>query len=92
MQLKNFSLTETNFSENSNVNFGIKDHLNLGLRYEQAIGIFGFQFCVTLYKSGMRIRFRKKLRRKIKKKNRITKEQSMKWFKKFFRKCVKAYL
>mmetsp|Transcript_21215 Transcript_21215/g.39778 ORF Transcript_21215/g.39778 Transcript_21215/m.39778 type:complete len:80 (-) Transcript_21215:583-822(-) len=79
MQLKNFSLTETNFSENSNVNFGIKDHLNLGLRYEQAIGIFGFQFCVTLYKSGMRIRFRKKLRRKIKKKNRITKEQSMKW-------------
>jgi len=91
MQLKNFSLTESNFSENSNVNFGIKDHLNLGFRYEQMIGIFGFQFCVTLYKKGLRIRFRKKMQRKIKKKYRITKEQSMKWFKKFFSKCIKNY-
>mmetsp|Transcript_15176 Transcript_15176/g.28707 ORF Transcript_15176/g.28707 Transcript_15176/m.28707 type:complete len:111 (+) Transcript_15176:241-573(+) len=80
MQLKNFSLIESNFSENSNVNFGIKDHLNLGLRYEQTIGIFGFQFCVTLHKKGMRIRFRKKMQRKINKKYRITKEQSMKWY------------
>nr|BAS01625.1 ribosomal protein L11 [Lotharella vacuolata] len=99
MQLKNFSLTETNFSDNANVSktfnftdFGIKDHLNLGFKYDQTIGIFGFQFCTTLYRKGMRVRFRKKLQRKIKKKHRITKEQSIKWFKKFFYKCVKVYL
>lgn len=28
----------------------------------------------------MRVRFRKKMQRKVKKKHRITKEQSIKWF------------
>ena len=34
-------LTESNFSETGNFGFGIEEHIDLGIKYDPGIGIFG---------------------------------------------------
>lgn len=78
-------LKPSNFDEMGNVSFGIHEYIDVpGLEYDSSIGIIGFQICVTLKRPGYRVKNRKKLQRKVGKSHKITKEESIEFFKKEF--------
>ena len=53
-------LTETNFDDNGNVSFGIKEYVEIpGIKYKPEIGILGLQATVTLERPGFRIKKRR---------------------------------
>jgi len=47
LAVKEFELQERNFSTSGNFGFGIDEHIDLGLKYDPAIGIYGMDFYVV---------------------------------------------
>jgi len=51
LKVKEYELRKRNFSETGNFGFGISEHIDLGIKYDPAIGIYGMDFyccmCVT---------------------------------------------
>ena len=41
-----------NFSQNGNFGFGIQEHIDLGIKYDPSIGIYGLDFYVVLGRPG----------------------------------------
>mmetsp|Transcript_6959 Transcript_6959/g.13638 ORF Transcript_6959/g.13638 Transcript_6959/m.13638 type:complete len:177 (-) Transcript_6959:196-726(-) len=81
LKVKEYELKSRNFSETGNFGFGIMEHIDLGLKYDPAIGIFGMDFFVVLERPGFRVSRRKRFRSRIGLKHKITKDDSMEWFK-----------
>lgn len=46
-----------NFSETGNFGFGIEEHIDLGIKYDPAIGIFGMDFYVVMGRKGFRVAY-----------------------------------
>jgi large subunit ribosomal protein L11e len=42
-------LRKRNFSETGNFGFGISEHIDLGIKYDPAIGIYGMDFYCCMY-------------------------------------------
>jgi len=80
LKVKEYELDERNFSETGNFGFGIKEHIDLGIKYDPAIGIYGMDIYVVLSRPGFRVARRKKRPAKVGKTHKISKEDSMKWF------------
>ncbi len=71
-------LSVGNFDEHGNFCFGIQEHINIpGVEYDPEIGIFGMDVCVTLERPGFRIARRKRQRRKIPNRHKLTKEEGI---------------
>lgn len=51
-QVREYELRRDNFSQNGNFGFGIQEHIDLGIKYDPAIGIFGLDFFVVLQRPG----------------------------------------
>ena len=49
-----------NFSLNGNFGFGIQEHIDLGIKYDPSIGIYGMDFYVVLGRPGMNVRHKKR--------------------------------
>jgi ribosomal protein L5 len=45
-------LKKGNFSSTGNFGFGIQEHIDLGIRYDPGIGIYGMNFFVVLGRAG----------------------------------------
>jgi large subunit ribosomal protein L11e len=73
-------LREKNFSDCGNFGFGISEHIDLGLKYDPSIGIFGMDFYVVLGRAGYRVTRRKRCNSRIGKSHKITKAESMNWY------------
>ena len=74
-------LKSSNFDNTGNFAFGLKEHIGLeGMRYDPKLGVYGMNVCVTLYRPGYRVTFRKK-RNEIGKKHRITKQDAIQFAK-----------
>ena len=73
-------LYESQFDAFGNLSFGIEEHTDLGVPYDPAVGIFGMDVSVSLKRPGFRIKERRIQRRKIPKKQRITKEEGINFF------------
>jgi large subunit ribosomal protein L5 len=74
-------IPKDSFDENGNVSFGISEHLDIpGTKYDPSLGIIGMDVCVSLCKPGKRISLRKRARSKVGKRQRVTKEEAMKFF------------
>lgn len=84
LRVKEFELPEKCFSETGIFGFGIQEHIDLGIKYDTNIGIFGADFCIVLSKPGRRVCQRKKRKAKVGKKQRVTKEEAMEWFRSTF--------
>ncbi len=85
LKAKENKLNLSNFDNNGNVSFGIHEYIDVpGLSYDSEIGIMGFEASVTLSRPGFRVKYRKKQKSKPGKKHRITKEDSIGFFKKEF--------
>src|SRR5262245_33440088 len=47
LKVKEYELRERNFSEGGNFGFGIQEHIDLGIKYDPTIGIYGMDFYVV---------------------------------------------
>ncbi|RLG12344.1 50S ribosomal protein L5 [Candidatus Pacearchaeota archaeon] len=77
--LKKKQISENNFS------FGIKEYLEIpGVEYQRDIGILGLDVTVVFKRSGRRVKLRKIKRGKIPKRQKITKEEIIKFMEENF--------
>lgn len=91
LKAKSNSLMESQFDDNGNVAFGIPEYIDIpGVQYTPDVGIMGFQVCLTLIRSGFRVKTRKIQKRKIKKSHRISKNEAMEFMKKEFNMAAKS--
>jgi len=80
LQVKEFELKDNNFSTSGNFGFGIQEHIDLGLKYDPSVGIYGMDFYIVLARPGARVTKRKRSRARMGLKQRVTKEDAKKWF------------
>ncbi|ORE00303.1 RL112 [Hepatospora eriocheir] len=80
LKVKELTLPESCFSDQGNFGFGIEEHIDLGIKYDPSIGIFGMNFYVVLDRPGSRVAKRRRCKSRIGKKQRVTKEDGMKFF------------
>jgi len=80
LQVMEMELKDRNFSSTGNFGFGVQEHIDLGLKYDPSVGIYGMDFYVVLSRPGFRVSKRKRCQAKIGVQHRITKEDCKKWF------------
>merc|ERR1711948_153800 len=79
-KVKEYELRKENFSHNGNFGFGIQEHIDLGIKYDPSIGIYGMDFYIVLGRPGFNISQRRRRKSHVGIKHKIPKEESMKWF------------
>ena len=78
--MRECELRKNNFSDTGNFGFGIQEHIDLGIKYDPSIGIYGLDFYVVLGRPGFSIADKKRRTGCIGAKHRISKEEAMCWF------------
>lgn len=84
LKVKEYELRKRNFSETGNFGFGVDEHIDLGLKYDPSIGIYGMDFYVVMGRPGFRVSRKKAKNGRVGKSHRITKDDSVNWFKQRF--------
>ena len=84
LKVKEYELRAENFSATGNFGFGIDEHIDLGLKYDPSVGIYGMDFYVVLGRPGFRVGRRKHATGRVGPHHRVTKEDSIKWFEQKF--------
>jgi|TARA_Y100000310_G_scaffold320123_1_gene376208 large subunit ribosomal protein L5 len=85
LESKDNVLEEGNFDNEGNISFGINEYIDIpGVKYDPDIGIMGLQVCITLKRSGFRIKRRAIKKHMIPKKHRINKEEAIDYMKSIF--------
>ena len=78
LDAKSSVLKRSNFDRNGNISFGISEYIDIpGVEYEPEIGVIGLQVCVTLVRSGFRIKKRRLRKAKIPKKHQIQQDEAV---------------
>ncbi|XP_049541566.1 60S ribosomal protein L11 [Anopheles darlingi] len=80
LKVREYELRRDNFSQTGNFGFGIQEHIDLGIKYDPSIGIYGLDFYVVLGRPGYNVAQRRRKTGKIGFIHRLTKEDAMKWF------------
>jgi len=80
LRVKDFELPGTCFSNNGCFGFGISEHIDLGIKYDPACGIFGLNYFVVLEKAGNRVAKRRRCKSRLGNKQRINQTEAQKWF------------
>lgn len=81
LKVKEYELKKTNFSATGNFGFGIQEHIDLGLKYDPSIGIYGMDFFVVLSRPGFRVSRRKHASHSIGSSHKVTKDDAISWYK-----------
>lgn len=81
LKVKEYELKSKNFSDTGNFGFGINEHIDLGIKYDPNIGIYGMDFYVVCGRAGNRVSRRKRAQAKIGPHHKLKKEDTIKWFK-----------
>jgi large subunit ribosomal protein L5 len=75
-------LRESNFDRKGNFSFGIKEYIDFpGAKYDPAIGMLGFDVCVTLARKGERVKKRKLKTSRVGRAHIITREEGIQFAK-----------
>ncbi len=73
-------LSEGNFDNRGNFSFGVKEYIDFpGAKYDPAIGMMGFDVCVTLGRRGSRVSRRKVAFAPVGKNHVITREEGVQY-------------
>nr|ABX44813.1 putative 60S ribosomal protein RPL11 [Flustra foliacea] len=80
LKVKEYELRKNNFSETGNFGFGLQEHIDLGIKYDPAIGIYGLDFFVVMGRPGYRVAKRRRAKGKVGYQHKCNKEESIKWF------------
>jgi large subunit ribosomal protein L5 len=76
---------EYSFDNQGNLQFGVTDYTNFeGERYDPDIGVFGMDVCITLEKSGYRVKRRRQLAARIPRQHRVTRDEAKAFLSKKF--------
>ena len=65
LKVKEYQLRTRNFSSTGNFGFGIQEHIDLGIKYDPSIGIYGMDFFVVMGRPGNRVARRKRCRGRV---------------------------
>ena len=84
LKVKEYELKRKNFSDNGSFGFGIQEHIDLGIKYDPSMGIHGMDFFVVLNRPGARVSRRKHAQKAVGPHHRLTKDDSIQWFKETF--------
>merc|ERR1712166_1443659 len=84
LKVKEYELRKRNFSETGNFGFGIEEHIDLGIKYDPGIGIFGMDFYVVMGRPGLRVARRKAKTGRVGFPHKVKPEQTVAWFKQRF--------
>jgi len=84
LKVKEYELRKRNFSATGNFGFGIQEHIDLGIKYDPSIGIYGMDFYVVMGRPGFRVARRKRARGKVGFQHKVTTGETIKWFKQRF--------
>jgi len=85
LDAREFRLVESQFDDNGNISFGIHEYIDIpGVKYDPKIGIMGLQACITLERPGFRIKRRKVFAKRLPKKQRVGRQESMDFMRKNF--------
>lgn len=80
LKVKEYELIKGNFSQMGNFGFGIQEHIDLGIKYDPSIGIYGMDFYVVLGRAGFDIGKRKHKKASMGASHKISKDEAIKWF------------
>merc|ERR1712188_94352 len=80
LKVREYELRRDNFSGLGNFGFGIQEHIDLGIKYDPSIGIFGLDFFVVLGRPGNRVSKRRRCRSRVGFSHKLTKEDAQTWF------------
>lgn len=80
LQVREYELRKDAFSSTGNFGFGIQEHIDLGIKYDPSIGIYGMDFYIVLGRPGYSVGYRKRKKGRVGAQHRVTKEEAMKWF------------
>eukprot|EP01099_Mayorella_cantabrigiensis_P001751 TRINITY_DN1770_c0_g1_i1.p1 TRINITY_DN1770_c0_g1~~TRINITY_DN1770_c0_g1_i1.p1 ORF type:complete len:215 (+),score=67.27 TRINITY_DN1770_c0_g1_i1:98-646(+) len=80
LAVKEFELKAANFSKTGNFGFGIQEHIDLGIKYDPHIGIYGMDFYVVLGRAGYSVATRRRCKSRIGPSHLVTKKEAMQWF------------
>ncbi|KAG9257021.1 60S ribosomal protein L11 [Emericellopsis atlantica] len=84
LKVKEYELRKRNFSETGNFGFGISEHIDLGIKYDPSIGIYGMDFYCCMTRPGERVTRRRRMKSTIGASHRIKRDETVKWFKQRF--------
>uniref|UniRef100_A0A7S3G5V0 60S ribosomal protein L11 n=1 Tax=Palpitomonas bilix TaxID=652834 RepID=A0A7S3G5V0_9EUKA len=84
LKVKEYELKKGNFSDNGHFGFGINEHIDLGIKYDPSVGIYGMDFYIVLERPGFRVSRRRRCQNRVGHNHRLTKEDAMKWFQQKF--------
>ncbi|CAG7726709.1 unnamed protein product [Allacma fusca] len=80
LKVREYELRRENFSDTGNFGFGIQEHIDLGIKYDPSIGIYGLDFYVVLGRPGFNVAHRRRRVGKVGFIHKLTKDDAMKWF------------
>lgn len=80
LRVKEYELQASNFSNTGCFGFGIQEHIDLGLKYDPATGIYGMDFFVVLKRRGARVARRKRCKSTVGALQRVTKMDAIQFF------------
>merc|ERR1711881_330165 len=80
LKVKEYELRKKNFSNTGNFGFGIEEHIDLGIKYDTATGIFGMDFYVVLTRAGRRVSRKKHARGRVGNAQKISADDARAWF------------
>ncbi|KAI8807661.1 ribosomal protein L11 [Cladochytrium replicatum] len=84
LKVKEYELKKVNFSATGNFGFGIQEHIDLGIKYDPSIGIYGMDFYVVMGRPGNRVARKKHKRGRVGFQHKVRKEETIAWYKKKF--------
>ena len=84
LKVKEYELRAYNFAEDGSFGFGINEHIDLGIKYDPATGIYGMDFFVVLGRAGNRVAKRKHARGTVGNSHRLGKVDAVAWFQKTY--------
>ncbi|GAB7340631.1 hypothetical protein MBLNU457_7034t1 [Dothideomycetes sp. NU457] len=89
LKVKEYELRKRNFSETGNFGFGINEHIDLGIKYDPSIGIYGMDFYVCMTRPGERVARRRKANSSVGTSHKVHTQDTIKWFKNRFEAIVR---
>jgi len=86
LETRENKIADYSFDDQGNISFGIPDHtLFKSQKYDPNVGIFGMDVCITMKRPGYRIKKRRVERKKIPHKHRVTRDETIDFFKDEFK-------
>ncbi|KAH0450878.1 hypothetical protein IEQ34_021570 [Dendrobium chrysotoxum] len=80
LKVKEYELLRRNCSDTRCFRFGIHDHIDLGIKYDPSIRIYGMDFYIILEHPSYQVSRCRQCKSRVGVQHRVTKDDAMQWF------------